>query len=118
MEEIRNKSPEYANAIEESVLSWKSDMFPVPDFGVPDDRKGLRSLAVKVADGLRAGESILVHCGAGIGRTGMFAICVLMSSGMRKAKAQEVIKAAGSCPERACQWELIDSLAKSDLQGE
>lgn len=44
---------------------------PTPDFGVPEDENAEQALAA-VEAALRAGKSVAVHCGAGVGRTGLF----------------------------------------------
>jgi protein-tyrosine phosphatase len=62
-----------------------------------------------VADDLRAGESVLLHCAAGIGRTGTAAACVLKSLGLTRDEALERVRAAGSDPQSAAQSGLIDA---------
>ncbi|MEX2443140.1 MAG: hypothetical protein WD492_06030 [Alkalispirochaeta sp.] len=49
----------------------------------------------------------LVHCGAGVGRTGTFADAVLMSLGYTYNDAYEEINAAGSHPEMPAQREFL-----------
>jgi protein-tyrosine phosphatase len=83
----------------------------VPDFGVPTDRSAFTVSVNETARRLCNGESILLHCGAGIGRTGMFAICVLLALGMTQKHAQETIANAGSSSERREQDELVSWFA-------
>ncbi len=107
-EEIQVKSPKYAMAIRDGTLAWPRECFPIPDYEVPDDRKAFAAFVGRVADLLRAGKTILVHCGAGIGRTGTFAICLLMALGMERATAESAVRAAGSAPETDEQRRLVD----------
>jgi hypothetical protein len=57
-------------------------MFAVADYGIPEDRETFWHLAQCLAAGLHSGERVLIHGGAGIGRTGTLAICVLLALGM------------------------------------
>jgi protein-tyrosine phosphatase len=106
-DEIRRKSPEYAAAIDAKTLPCAIEVFPVPDFGVPDDREAFWTLASSVARRLSAGSRVLIHCGAGIGRTGTFATTVLLALGEPRAKARQAVSAAGSHPETAEQEALV-----------
>ena len=53
--------------------------FPISDFGVPDDDDRFERSVLDAAQHLKASGHVLVHCGAGIGRTGMYAIAVLLA---------------------------------------
>src|SRR5260221_14084726 len=43
---------------------------PIPDWGTVDDELLLQTVGV-VADALRQGATVVMHCGAGMGRTGV-----------------------------------------------
>ena len=57
---------------------------------------------------LRGGESVLLHCAAGIGRTGTAAACVLKQLGLDNDSALARVRQAGSNPENALQSGLVD----------
>src|SRR5919109_4460506 len=105
--EVKTKSPLYAQAIEAARPSWKQEMFPVSDYGIPEDRDTFWHLAQRLATGLQSGERMLIHCGAGIGRTGTLAICVLLALGVTADDARAAVEAAGSSPETSAQLEVI-----------
>lgn len=110
--ETYKKSPDYASAIYLKHFS-RFELFPVPDFGVPKDKVAFGTLAENVATYLQTGASVLAHCGAGIGRTGMFAICVLLALGINVEKARDIIQQAGSYPETDVQNALIEEFSLS-----
>jgi len=104
------KSPEYGAALEAGTLPFPVKQFPIPDYGVPKDVSGLVDLARRVSEKLQAGRKIVLHCAAGHGRTGMFAVMVLMAAGMPLESALADVRAAGSSPETAAQRQLLERL--------
>lgn len=48
---------------------------PIPDFGVPD-LDPLRERVQKASSISKSGHGIVIHCHAGLGRTGLFAACM------------------------------------------
>lgn len=106
LDETRKKSPHYAEAIEAGTLPCDLHSFPIPDFGVPEDRRSFWVFAQDLARRLTEGERLLIHCGAGIGRTGTLAICVLLALGAPLEVATETVEAAGSVPETQEQRDL------------
>lgn len=111
MDEIEAKSPEYAQALQRNDVSWVQETFPIVDFGVPADRARFRDFVDGLADDLRGGTNLLMHCAAGIGRTGTVASCVLVALGLSPQEAVKRVEAAGSHPERPEQLELINWVA-------
>ncbi len=105
--EVREKSPAYARAIESGTVPCQVLAFEIPDYGVPKDRGEFWQLALDVATRLRSGEAVLMHCNAGIGRTGTVAAAVLLALGETVSSAQQAVSEAGSDAEGAAQRELI-----------
>src|SRR5437867_4111034 len=91
-DEIRKKSPEYHAAMVRGV-PWRQVEFPISDYGVPDDRMAFWTLAKDTATALRGGERILIHCGAGLGRTGTLAVAVLLALDQALSGATKIVKA-------------------------
>ncbi len=106
-EEIRAKSPAYDAALATNTVPCAVECFPIPDYGVPEEREAFWALASGIAQRLTRGHRILIHCGAGIGRTGMLAACVLLALGQSEAGATQAVSAAGSHPETPSQRALV-----------
>jgi protein-tyrosine phosphatase len=107
MHETRFRSPLYAAALESNTVPFTVLACEIPDHGVPTEPDVFWSLARNVASRLRAGEVILVHCNAGIGRTGTFAAAVLLALGHPVDMAIRAVSGAGSSPETEEQAALI-----------
>jgi protein-tyrosine phosphatase len=106
-DEVEYESPDYAEAIARGIDAWEQLNFPIPDRGAPDDREAFLGLTRAVARRLERGEGVLVHCYAGIGRTGTLASCVLMALGLEQDEALRVVNESGSGPEGHAQLELV-----------
>lgn len=86
--------------------------WPIPDLGAMT-----LSATVTFVDGLagrlRAGERLLVHCAAGIGRAGTTAVCVLIRLGVTADEARRVVAEArpGAGPEAGSQLALVHAMS-------
>ncbi|WP_421994749.1 protein-tyrosine phosphatase family protein [Roseococcus sp.] len=105
--EIAAKAPDYAALLASGDLPWIWRAHPIEDFGVPEDAAGFVACIAQTAALLRQGERIVLHCAAGIGRTGMAAQCLLLTLGLDRAEALARVTAAGSHPETARQRAFI-----------
>jgi len=58
--------------------SW---WFPIPDLKVPTSMESLLDLVEKILGAVRGGETAVIHCMGGLGRTGVVASCCLVALG-------------------------------------
>lgn len=107
VDEIREKSPQYAEALERGAVPCTVLSCPIRDFHGPDDDDVFVEMVARVAELLQAGDSVLIHCAGGIGRTGMFAVATLMALGVAENEARRRVDDAGSGPERPVQNEAL-----------
>ena len=107
-QEVAQLSPQYHAAIVQGTLPFRWAYLPIPNFGVPDDAPAFRANIGRVADALRSGDAVLLHCAAGLGRTGTAAACVLKALGLTAEVAMARVRAAGSNPQNALQSGLVD----------
>jgi protein-tyrosine phosphatase len=84
--------------------------FPIPDRGVPDTEAAIR-FASDVASN---GDTIAIHCRAGIGRSSIMAAAVLMNLGISANDALSAIELARRLPipDTDAQREWILSLGR------
>jgi protein-tyrosine phosphatase len=66
--------------------------FPIPDHGAPSDMAHARSIVSEIVTLLRYGKKVVIHCRAGIGRTGCMAACVMVRLGYLPKEAISVIR--------------------------
>lgn len=115
-EEIAAKSPSYASAVGGCSVPCERWVLPVEDYGVPSDEDEFLALASQVAESLKTGRNILVHCGAGIGRTGTFAVLVLLRLRVPVEEALRRVNAAGSSPETPGQRQFLERM-RANMDG-
>jgi protein-tyrosine phosphatase len=106
--EVQELSPQYHAAVTGGTAGFRWLNVPIRNFGVPHDADGFRRAVADITQALREGESVMLHCAAGIGRTGTTAACVLKALGLPSADALQRVRDAGSNPENASQSGLVD----------
>ncbi|MDB5874401.1 MAG: phosphatase [Ramlibacter sp.] len=106
--ELAELSPGYHAAISRDAMPFRWLNVPMPNFGVPEDAAGFRRDVQEVAQSLRRGDTVMLHCAAGIGRTGSTAACVLKALGLPTGEALKRVREAGSNPENARQSGLVE----------
>lgn len=82
----------------EETLAYQAGMeflnYPIPDVHVPGDTASFRAFVSTLADRLRAGRSVGVHCRGSIGRSTVTAACTLIHLGWKPDTAIEAIRKA------------------------
>ena len=106
-EEIAEKSPDNLETIKRGTLPAKLWQHEIPDYGVPDQPFEILQAVESMKQVLIRGESVVIHCAAGIGRTGMVAILLLTRLGLSLPIATRTIEQAGSSPETQEQWDFL-----------
>lgn len=101
-----------------SQLGLRFTAFPITDFDVP----AYRDEALEVVDTLyreiSGGAHVVIHCRAGIGRSGLIACALLVRDGMTPGAAMHEASFArgGPVPQTAEQVAWVESLGELDLR--
>jgi len=109
LHEVQRLSPSYMAAIDSGTLPFRWTHLPMLDFGLTSRVDAFRIGIEDAAGTLRSGQAVLLHCAAGIGRTGTVAACLLKHLGLPTAAALQRVRDAGSNPESALQSGLVAS---------
>ena len=101
-----------AEIVKRTGLTYIS--FPIADYSVPGSRIPIQQLAAELNDQLSRGACIGVHCRQGIGRSSLFAACVLVTSGESPKNAFAHIESARgrSVPDTTEQKDWVISFAR------
>jgi protein-tyrosine phosphatase len=105
--ELSELSPEYHAALARGRLPFRWLHVPMRNFGLPEDPPAFRRDIAAIADALRGGDTVLLHCAAGLGRTGTAAACLLKALGLDANVALQRVREAGSNPQNAEQSGLV-----------
>lgn len=107
--ELADRYPRYVEWLDsDSRALW----FPVPDLHAPAAGPAA-ALAADIDGRLAAGQVLLMHCGAGIGRAGTMAAAVLLHAGYDLDAALGIVAGARPMagPEVGAQTELLVELS-------
>lgn len=110
--ELAGRYPDYVAWLRRETSSGRAIWHPMHDLGTSPWPE-FRDLVDGLTDRLRAGRSLIVHCGAGIGRAGTTAVGVLLRLGMDLDEAAQTVRQhrpmAG--PEAGTQTDALRRLA-------
>lgn len=105
--EVSELAPEYYAAVRQGALPFRWMPVPMRNFGLPEDPAAFRRDIATLAQGVRGGDVVLLHCAAGLGRTGSAAACLLKALGVPAEEALDRVRQAGSNPQNAEQSGLV-----------
>jgi len=110
-DEIDRRFPAFAGWLAEPA-PFRAIHLPTTDQSVTDDDLVVEVVGDMTAR-LRAGEGIVMHCGAGMGRTGALGALVVVAMGQSVEEALALVRAArpGAGPESGEQRSQVVRLA-------
>lgn len=106
-QEIGRKSPDYLAAIQRDEIPATLVRFEITDYGLPASVEEFDRTLDLIRGKLDDGESVVIHCAAGKGRTGMASIRLLTRMGIPLEQAIETIRLAGSSPDTQAQRDFL-----------
>ncbi|MFC7474351.1 protein-tyrosine phosphatase family protein [Dankookia sp. GCM10030260] len=91
---LSEQPPGMAVAVAAADLAWH--VMPIPDMQVPGTaaRTAWTGIAPHLAAVWAGGGRVVVHCAAGLGRSGTFAACLLVGYGLEPQAAIAAVRAA------------------------
>ncbi len=85
----------------------------VIDYEAPGNDEAFEKITRTVDEALSRGEAVLAHCGAGCGRAGAFAACLLVTAGLDPIEAVRLVRKHRGCgPESADQVAYVVRFAR------
>jgi Cyclin-dependent kinase inhibitor 3 (CDKN3) len=112
--ELSERYPDYVEWL--ARHPGRSTWYPIPDVHAPPLRPAIAFLA-ELQTRLAAGEGLIMHCGAGIGRAGTMAAALLVRMGQPLAGALSTVAAkrpmAG--PEAGAQETFLAEVAAATI---
>ncbi|MDG9666145.1 protein-tyrosine phosphatase family protein [Hahella sp. CR1] len=89
--------------------------FPIPDFGLPRSVRDVAALLDAIYPAVLAGDHLVIHCRAGIGRTGTIAASLLVRHGWtpEQAFAEISLKRGVEVPDTDAQRRWVIEHARA-----
>ena len=95
--------PDYPERVR-AHLGQGFHLIEVIDYEVPREDATFERTVNEIDEALLQGKSVLVHCGAGCGRAGMFAACLMVKAGIEPLEAIRLFRRHRGCgPETSMQ---------------
>ena len=99
-------------------LGIRSVWFPIPDVSVPSDLVATADLVDEILASMSRGNTVVVHCRGGLGRSGTIAACCLVTRGRPPADAIRLVrKARPGAVEAESQEEFVNRFARPRATG-
>ena len=113
--EMAERYPSYVSWLQSPSGPLAAHWVPVHDLHAPAPEQAVE-MADTVVGHLQAGRTVVIHCGAGIGRAGTVAAAVLMRLGRSRLEAVAEVAAARPLagPEVGAQSDLLAHLEGLD----
>jgi protein-tyrosine phosphatase len=109
--ERHRKSPTYEAFLEATGLGDRWVEFPIGDYSAPEVSPEFLALLDRILEIIATpGGLAVIHCAAGVGRTGTVAASVLVRMGVTYRDAAAIVREAGSGPETPSQKEVARSI--------